>query len=607
MKQYSKQTKQHADYSVMESGSHFKNGASSKNRISSNNLKVSFLILCLLIYSGAFTSYAQIPNNNVTIYSVVEKMPSFPGGDSELLSFIEKNVKYPVDEIGMGKNIEGRVTLRFVVKENGSIGDIQVIRSLEPHCDAEAIRVIKAMPNWIPGMQNGKPVNVYYNLPVSFKNPAMAEGRSIESQYVQKYVSPSQVGLDNSWTVFWKVEDCVGSGVACDGNVWLAYRFVGNTDIEFKHSSSCNYCDMVLDYVSSKDWANRLIYYGVDAIQGYTGSNNIAKFYDVKNISPTCFETGKIPIRYWKTDEVRYIALPQSMLDYRNSLYKTASAGTIYDLLKYEDTYYGIDSNTKTLQERKNKMLYTTEYFDDQSEKYKNDLYLKVYQDAYTWDLKNSFREKYAQYDPQKYIAAMPPIDITKKLAYYENLASSSYSFQQASGLFGMSISLNKSLYNSKKTETQNAINSCKKDMSDYPKYSKEFSTCLNSLDYQLSDIESVFQRDKEYLADLDRRAESSYQQKKAEEKAEQIKKCAECEVDYEKFTLPKKEDWIICTNDKPGKIIMKNGETYEYYYDKNKGLLVKGFVWDDKYDNFDEMIRAFIDKCKYKFKCPDN
>lgn len=100
-------------------------------------------------------------------FQVVEQMPYFPGGTDEMMRFIRKNVKYPQEAAENG--VQGRVFLRFVVLPSGEIGDVQVIRSLDPVCDQEAVRVIKAMPRWIPGKQNGKAVAVYFNLPITFK------------------------------------------------------------------------------------------------------------------------------------------------------------------------------------------------------------------------------------------------------------------------------------------------------------------------------------------------------------------------------------------------------------------------------------------------------
>ncbi|MEN9918936.1 MAG: hypothetical protein RL662_1372 [Bacteroidota bacterium] len=97
----------------------------------------------------------------------VEQMPQFPGGDSELMKFIGSNLKYPT--IAAENGIEGRVVIRFVVSSDGTVKDVQVVRALDPSCDKEAVRVVKSMPKWVPGKQNGRNVPVYYTLPVLFK------------------------------------------------------------------------------------------------------------------------------------------------------------------------------------------------------------------------------------------------------------------------------------------------------------------------------------------------------------------------------------------------------------------------------------------------------
>ena len=96
-----------------------------------------------------------------------EEMPTFPGGSDALLRFISESVKYPLEAVDNG--IEGRVTLRFVVSTDGSVKRVEVLRSVHPVLDAEAIRVVSALPKWKPGKQNGKPVPVWFSVPVNFK------------------------------------------------------------------------------------------------------------------------------------------------------------------------------------------------------------------------------------------------------------------------------------------------------------------------------------------------------------------------------------------------------------------------------------------------------
>lgn len=101
------------------------------------------------------------------VFDVVEQMPSFPGGNSALMQYLNSNVRYPV--VAQENGVQGRVTVSFVVEKDGSITDVNVVRSVDPSLDKEASRVVKSMPNWIPGKQNGSAVRVKYNVPVSFK------------------------------------------------------------------------------------------------------------------------------------------------------------------------------------------------------------------------------------------------------------------------------------------------------------------------------------------------------------------------------------------------------------------------------------------------------
>ncbi|MDR1707706.1 energy transducer TonB [Dysgonomonas sp.] len=104
-----------------------------------------------------------------TIYNVgtIQVNPQFPGGEAEMYAFIKKNLNYPAVDIEMGN--QGRVTIRFVVNKTGEISNVQLVKGVSPGCDKEAIRVIKSMPKWIPGRQNGEPVNVYFIIPVVFR------------------------------------------------------------------------------------------------------------------------------------------------------------------------------------------------------------------------------------------------------------------------------------------------------------------------------------------------------------------------------------------------------------------------------------------------------
>lgn len=102
------------------------------------------------------------------IFTIVEENPEFPGGEAKLMEYLGKNTKFPA--IAKDAGIQGIVYVQFVVMEDGSINDdmITILRGVHPALDAEAIRVVKGMPNWKPGRQRGKPVRVYFKLPFRF-------------------------------------------------------------------------------------------------------------------------------------------------------------------------------------------------------------------------------------------------------------------------------------------------------------------------------------------------------------------------------------------------------------------------------------------------------
>jgi protein TonB len=101
------------------------------------------------------------------VFDVVEEMPQFPGGSAALFEYLNKNIKYPV--VAEENGVQGRVVVTFVVERDGSITDVKVVRSVDPSLDKEAARVVKSMPRWNPGKQNGSAVRVKYTVPVTFR------------------------------------------------------------------------------------------------------------------------------------------------------------------------------------------------------------------------------------------------------------------------------------------------------------------------------------------------------------------------------------------------------------------------------------------------------
>ena len=105
-------------------------------------------------------------NDNDKAYDVVEEMPQYPGGVGKLMEYVSMNVRYPKE--AESKSIQGRVVTTFVIEKDGSIADAEVVKSVDPALDAEALRVVKAMPKWTPGKQDGKPIRVKYTMPITF-------------------------------------------------------------------------------------------------------------------------------------------------------------------------------------------------------------------------------------------------------------------------------------------------------------------------------------------------------------------------------------------------------------------------------------------------------
>ena len=133
-----------------------------------------FKITCkLLEYNGSYFSKTteKIPYDSTKwegrIYDVVEQMPHFPGGQSAMMRYINENLRYP--EEAEQSDVVGRAVVSFIVEPDGALSDIEITRSLDPAFDRMALLVVQGMPRWVPGKQDGKPVRVRYNIPVSFR------------------------------------------------------------------------------------------------------------------------------------------------------------------------------------------------------------------------------------------------------------------------------------------------------------------------------------------------------------------------------------------------------------------------------------------------------
>ena len=129
------------------------------------------LILMLLMAACCLmTANAQktvVSQTDPKVFDTVEQMPEYPGGMQAMIEFLQANMKYPED--AAKQKVEGRVMVQFVVETDGSVTDVHVAKQVFPSLDAEAIRVVQAMPKWTPGKEKGKVVRVKYNLPIVFR------------------------------------------------------------------------------------------------------------------------------------------------------------------------------------------------------------------------------------------------------------------------------------------------------------------------------------------------------------------------------------------------------------------------------------------------------
>ena len=121
----------------------------------------------LIIAPDKVDEYLAERKDTINVYDCVEQMPSFPGGTQKLKEFIEKNLRYPkaLEEAC----VQGRVIVCFIVERNGKLSNVKVVKSVHPALDKEALRIVKLMPKWIPGRQNGITVRVKYIIPVTFR------------------------------------------------------------------------------------------------------------------------------------------------------------------------------------------------------------------------------------------------------------------------------------------------------------------------------------------------------------------------------------------------------------------------------------------------------
>lgn len=129
-------------------------------------IMMSLMAICCLTTVLAQKTVVSQKDQKEDPFNVVEDMPAFPGGMEAMIQFISSNIKYPAD--AKKQKVDGRVLVNFVVEKDGSITEVKVIKPAFPSLDAEAVRVVKAMPKWKPGYQNGKAVRVQFTMPINF-------------------------------------------------------------------------------------------------------------------------------------------------------------------------------------------------------------------------------------------------------------------------------------------------------------------------------------------------------------------------------------------------------------------------------------------------------
>lgn len=127
--------------------------------------KLAFIFLAFVSYNMAYAQTEENPKEEVL--SVAEQMPEYPGGMENLYKFLSKTINYPI--VLKENKVEGKVICSFIVGKDGSLSEFEIVNKPEPLFAEETIRVMKLMPKWIPGKQNGKPVNVKFTLPVKFQ------------------------------------------------------------------------------------------------------------------------------------------------------------------------------------------------------------------------------------------------------------------------------------------------------------------------------------------------------------------------------------------------------------------------------------------------------
>lgn len=134
--------------------------------------QASIKMLIVFLFAAMFVTFsdnaaAQTQFKGEEVFVVADEMPSLPGGEAAIRESISRNLRYP--ESALERNIDGKVFVKFIVTKDGSVANVTISRPVDSSIDEEAIRVVKMLPKFTPGKKDGKPVNVWYSLPISFQ------------------------------------------------------------------------------------------------------------------------------------------------------------------------------------------------------------------------------------------------------------------------------------------------------------------------------------------------------------------------------------------------------------------------------------------------------
>lgn len=266
-----------------------------KNKI----LVLVAMVCCMAIKMGAQVSQEVQPvtntskpatDSNEQIFEKVDQNPSFPGGSEELMKWLRKNMKYPPE--AMENNIQGKVTVQFVIDKDGSVVDPQVIHSVAPSLDKEALRVVRAMPKWVPGKQKGKAVRVRFNIPITFSlgipstnSKTSTTNLSTPNILNQKIENEAEANYQMG-AAFWKSQDIVKAmtylGKAAEAGHIDAQFLLGLICIEGKNINH--------DYEKGIEWLEKA------ATQGHKDAQrNLAAIFYQGNI----VEKNDQKAEYW--------------------------------------------------------------------------------------------------------------------------------------------------------------------------------------------------------------------------------------------------------------------------------------------------------------------